>query len=78
MTKCVICGRNGNDTDWIWQPFGPAEDANCFTLPGSHYRGFPAIRICSYHRNAFLRGHDFVFRFKYKLYWVQDKEVKPY
>lgn len=43
--KCRVCQINRSDT--IWQPFGPDESPYLFVRPGFHYRGFPAVHICS-------------------------------
>ena len=47
MTKFALCGQETfSDEVCVWQPFGPAESPMSFSLPGNHYRGFPAIKIC--------------------------------
>lgn len=43
---CAIC--KSAERDWAWQPFGPGVSPLSFTLPGSHYRGFPVVSICSF------------------------------
>lgn len=78
IPKCRICREREGDI--IWQPFGPDESHLCFTTPGSHYRGFPAVRVCF--RCKFLiemgaKG-SIVFRYKYKLYWVSDTGVQDH
>ena len=45
MTKCEACKIN--EATWAWQPFGPGEQAYVFTTLGSHYRGFPVIKVCA-------------------------------
>lgn len=44
--KCAICKHAGREM--TWQPFGPNENPLSFTIPGSHYRGFPAIPVCGF------------------------------
>ena len=49
MKKCERCKRMNKETIgealWAWQPFGPDEQPS-YSLLGSHYRGFPVIKIC--------------------------------
>ncbi len=52
--QCQICRNRARD--WAWQPFGPGESGVTFSLPGSHYRGFPTIMICSYCKEQVERG----------------------
>lgn len=42
--KCQCC-KQEYAVD-AWQPFGPSETVDCFTGIGSHYRGFPVIKVC--------------------------------
>lgn len=42
--KCQVC--KCDEAIWAWQPFGPDESSKSFAVLGSHYRGFPAIKIC--------------------------------
>jgi hypothetical protein len=42
--NCQVC--NTNNAEWAWQPFGPSDKADTFTTLGSHYRGFPVVKIC--------------------------------
>ena len=44
MPQCQICACD--PAEIAWQPLGPGSDANTFTTLGSHYRGFPVIKIC--------------------------------
>lgn len=44
--KCQICKHA--DAEWSWQPWGPDESPLSFTLPGSHYRGFPVVKVCDF------------------------------
>ena len=61
--KCHSCHEQ--EAQWAWQPFGPDETPESFQLLGSHYRGFPVIKVCSTCKSAFQTG-DFVVRFTYK------------
>src|SRR5712692_8231990 len=61
--RCHACHEEG--AQWAWQPFGPDETPESFQLVGSHYRGFPVIKVCSTCKSAFQTG-DFVVRFTYK------------
>ena len=79
--KCAICkGKSSEraDREWTWQPFGPDESPLCFTLPGSHYRGFPAIPVCGFcQREKIEMGEVVFFRYKgveYRFCWDDDGE----
>lgn len=61
--KCHACHQE--EAQWAWQPFGPGTTPNSFQLLGSHYRGFPVVKVCSTCKSAFQTG-DFVVRFTYK------------
>ena len=61
--KCHACHQE--EAQWAWQPFGPDETPDSFQLLGSHYRGFPVVKVCSTCKSAFQTG-DFVVRFPYK------------
>lgn len=61
--KCQACKEQ--EVVWAWQPFGPDEKPNCYTLLGSHYRGFPVIKVCDSCKTAFETG-DFPVTFAYK------------
>jgi hypothetical protein len=41
--KCQVCKQE--QAEWAWQPFGPNETPDSYTLIGSHYRGFPVIKV---------------------------------
>lgn len=60
--KCRICRHN--EADWAWQPFGPGERPDVFTLSGSHYRGFPVIKVCQKCKEALQAGSpaEFIYR----------------
>jgi hypothetical protein len=63
--KCHACHEE--EAHWAWQPFGPDKTPESFQLLGSHYRGFPVVKVCSSCKSAFQTG-DFVVRFTYKGY----------
>ena len=44
--KCQVCRHA--DAEWSWQPFGPDENPLSFALIGSHYRGFPVVKVCDF------------------------------
>jgi hypothetical protein len=59
MARCSICGPGAlgdRSAVWAWQPFGPDERVAAFTVAGSHYRGFPAIKVCSFCREDLVQG----------------------
>ena len=67
--KCQI--YPGEPAIWAWQPFGPSEDiVGSFTCLGSHYRGFPVIKISDYAKKEIERVGttyaDILFCFSYK------------
>ena len=68
MTKCRIC-REDEET-WAWQPFGPSDTPNSFTLPGNHYRGFAVIKVCDDCKRLFQAGNALVFKYKHVLYKI--------
>jgi hypothetical protein len=73
--KCQIC--RDEEAQWAWQPFGPGETANEYTLLGSHARGFPVIKVGDLCRSAFQTG-DFIVKFEYKghHYIGKDHQVR--
>jgi hypothetical protein len=73
--KCQIC--KDEEARWAWQPFGPGETANEYTLLGSHARGFPVIKVGDLCKSAFQTS-DFLVEFEYKghHYIGKDHEVK--
>ena len=46
--RCCMRGC-GEMAPWAWHPFGPGEPLT-FMMPGSHYRGFPVLRVCQDHK----------------------------
>ena len=61
--KCQACHEQA--AEWAWQPFGPNESPDSFVALGSHYRGFPVVKVCGSCKSAFQTG-DFIVRFSYK------------
>lgn len=53
-TKCQIC--KCEDATTAWQPFGPAESPMSFSFLGSHYRGFPVVKVCDTCRLQAIEG----------------------
>lgn len=60
---------------WAWQPFGPDESIYSFTLAGSHYRGFPVIKIADDEKAEIESGKRFMFIYKGIEYVVKDGKV---
>lgn len=52
------------DKQWAWQPFGPDETINCFSFAGSHYRGFPVIKVNDVEKEQIKSGQRFTFTYK--------------
>ncbi len=73
--KCQVCARN--DVEWSWQPAGPGEDARCFTLPGSHYRGFPVVKVCDHCKQRIEYGKTLLhFMYKDQTYRYYDGQIE--
>jgi hypothetical protein len=71
--KCAVC-KNA-ERDWTWQPFGPGSHPLDFTVPGSHYRGFPAIPVCQFCKQERIEAGETV-TFVYKRQgWVYKVEM---
>ncbi len=45
MIQCKIC--HVAVADWAWQPCGPGT-VMTFTTLGSHYRGYPVVKVCDW------------------------------
>jgi hypothetical protein len=71
--KCQICREQ--ESEWAWQPFGPNDNPATYALLGSHYRGFPVVKVCILCKSAFLAG-DFEVRFEYKGFKYIGKDHK--
>jgi hypothetical protein len=57
-----------DEAGWLWQPFGPGENAKTFVTPGSQYRGFPALPVCDSCQDKVAAGEKVEFRYKSNLY----------
>ena len=44
--KCKVCKHA--EAEWAWQPWGPGNSHLSFTVLGSHYRGFPVVKVCDF------------------------------
>lgn len=62
--------------DWAWQPFGPDHSILSFAFPGSHYRGFPVIKISDEERQIIRSGKPFNFRYRGVRYIVANGNVR--
>ena len=74
MTKCAVC--NVNEAEFAWQPLGPGENADVFTTLGSHYRGFPVVKICDKCRTDVKRGQTVTFTLTGRKYSGNVKGVR--
>jgi hypothetical protein len=52
--NCRVC--KNHEAEWSWQPWGPGNERDTFTLPGSHYRGFPVVKVCSECKEQIRQG----------------------
>lgn len=73
--KCQIC--KNNPVLWAWQPLGPAENADCFTSLGYHYRGFPVIKICHECYGKLKIGGHITFTYKNTAYAGTIHNIEP-
>lgn len=71
MSKCQGCKQEG--AEWAWQPFGPGEKAT-FCFLGSHYRGFPVIKVGDKCKESIEAGR-YSFEYRGEAYIVQDGEA---
>ena len=60
---------------WAWQPFGPDESPLSFMVLGSHYRGFPVIKITQAECDLIKNGGPFEFTYKKQGYFFLRGEV---
>jgi len=70
--KCAAC--LSTPATWTMQPFGPDDERITFTLPGSHYRGFPAIGVCDACKQLVQAGQRVAFVYKHVYYVVQENK----
>lgn len=74
MSKCQCC--ECDDATYAYQPFGPDESPHtAMTELGSHYRGFPVIKVCSVCHDAIRKGTPMEFTYKGKRYIASRNEV---
>lgn len=67
MAKCE-CGQ---EAEFAWQPFGPepnCRDKGAFTALGSHYRGFPVVKVCWDCKGRAQNGETVLFTYKKQVY----------
>ncbi len=54
--KCEHCKTN--EAVWAMQIIPGNDGRPSFTLPGSHYRGFPVLKVCNGCREHFLAQYE--------------------
>lgn len=62
--------------EWAWQPFGPEQDANCFTALGWHYRGFPVLKVSDRAKEQIQSGDRIPFVYRDTSYIVDNLEIQ--
>lgn len=73
--KCQILGGNHQAT-WAWQPFGVADNVReTFTTLGSHYRGFPVIKVSDAAKRLIQTGETVNFTYSKRLYTVIGNQI---
>lgn len=70
---CQVC--KGFYPSWAWQPWGPDADGLSFTTLGSHYRGFPIVKVCEGCREAINEGQTVEFTYMKNLYEFKDGTI---
>lgn len=75
MIKCQIYPCD--EALWAFQPFGPSENIAHMAMLGSHYRGFPVIKIGDEARQMIEAGREVQFTYKRQRYVAVNGEVKP-
>lgn len=74
MSKCQVLS---GDAVWAWQPFGVSENPReTFTLLGSHYRGFPVIKVSDEAKRRIQSGEEIHFVHAKRLYAVRGEAVE--
>jgi len=69
--RCQCC--RSEEAQWSWQPFGPdAEAQTAFALPGSHYRGFPVIKVGDHCKLKIGQLQEVHFSYRGNLYTFAD------
>jgi hypothetical protein len=72
MIKCAVCGND--DATWAWQPWGPDVDVKrAFVLLGSHYRGFPTVKVCELCKQEIQDGKPVLVTVKGRIYRVPEE-----
>ena len=73
MAKCqVLSGQ----AVWAWQPFGVSDNPReTFTMLGSHYRGFPVIKVSDEAKRRIQFGDEINFVYQKRLYTLRGAEV---
>lgn len=73
--KCKMCKKH--EAEWAWQPLGPAIDADCFALLGSHTRGFAVFKVCDSCRASIKTGSPFQVEYKGVTYTGNVDHIEP-
>lgn len=77
MAKCQTCDGECWDF-YAFQPFGPDQQPHKnMTEPGSHYRGFPVIKICPECHDRIRRGASAEFTYKKVRYITASGDTFP-
>lgn len=72
--KCQTC--NIDEPTWAWQPFGPHPTGDSFQFLGSHYRGFPVIKVCVDCKKNLQNGAPMEFNHKQQRYIGNTLDIK--
>lgn len=72
--KCQCC--KNEEAVFAWQPFGPDTTPARYTALGSHYRGFPVIKVCTCCKDTFTSGDEVSFVYKQTRYVGKDHKVE--
>lgn len=74
MSKCQVC--KVDEAVYAYQPFGPdPEPHKWMACLGSHYRGFPVIKVCEFCENTIEEGTPTEFIYKGVRYISSRDEV---
>lgn len=65
--RCVRC--KSPEAIWAVQPWGPDERVTVTTL-GSHYRGFPVIKLCDECLQTLRSGKKIIVTYKKRQYVI--------
>jgi hypothetical protein len=72
---CQSCKTRGTEAQYAWQPLGPDEKATSFMALGSHYRGFPVIKICGTCKHRIEQGQPVYFAVKSQQWLCEEGRV---